>query len=111
MKIFSMLFISLVGQSAGWVAAQGTNRQGRSAQGSNLARFARNMPKQEHDDTALIRLMQDESTFYELMLSGALTRDEVNAILKNRDSHFVELDQRQYNMLLNQWLFQMIYNA
>ena len=54
--------------------------------------------------------MEDVSTFYELFqnLSGALTRSAVNTHLRERDPHFIDLDQRQYNILIDQWLYQMI---
>ena len=53
-------------------------------------------------------IMQDESTFYDIILSGADTLPEVNALLTQRDPHFVELKQDELDMLIDQWLFQML---
>ena len=53
-------------------------------------------------------LMQDESTFYDIILSGAGTLSEVNEVLSMRDPHFVKLSQDQLDTLIEQWLFQML---
>ena len=37
-------------------------------------------------------LMQDESTFYDIILSGAESLSEVNELLSKRDPHFVKLE-------------------
>ena len=106
MKIFSLLQIALC------TAAGRSNQLGRPAVAESslktLNRAARYAEKIEHNDLALIRLMEDVSTFYELFLSGALTRNAVNAHLRKRDAHFIELNQRQYDILIDKWLYQMI---
>ena len=117
MKIFSLIQIALCS------AAGHFNQFNQFKRNSNVARVnsnsiesslvtlnraARYAEKIEHNDAALNRLMEDVSTFYELFLSGALTRNAVNAHLRQRDSHFIPLDQRQYDMLIDKWLYQMI---
>ena len=114
MKIFSLLQIALCS------AAGHSNQFNQFKRNANVARInnnpslvtlnraARYAEKIEHNDAALNRLMEDVSTFYELFLSGALTRNAVNAHLKARDAHFIELNQRQYDMLIDKWLYQMI---
>ena len=52
--------------------------------------------------------MQDESTFYDIILSGADTLSEVNEVLSMRDPHFVKLSQDELDTLIEQWLFQML---
>ena len=52
--------------------------------------------------------MQDESTFYDIILSGAGTLSEVNEVLSMRDPHFVKLSQDELDTLIEQWLFQML---
>ena len=107
MKIFSLLQIALC-----TAAGSRSNQFGRTAVAESslktLNRAARYAEKIEHNDLALIRLMEDVSTFYELFLSGALTRNAVNAHLRKRDAHFIELNQRQYDILVDKWLYQMI---
>ena len=106
MKIFSLLQIALC------TAAGRSNQFGRTAAAESslntLNRAARYAENIEHNDLVLNRLMEDVSTFYELFLSGALTRNAVNAHLRKRDAHFIELDQRQYDILIDKWLYQMI---
>ena len=53
-------------------------------------------------------VMQDESTFYDIILSGADTLPEVNALLTKRDPHFYPLKQEELDSLIDQWLFQML---
>ena len=53
-------------------------------------------------------VMQDESTFYDIILSGADTLPEVNALLTKRDPHFDPLKQDELDSLIDQWLFQML---
>ena len=53
-------------------------------------------------------LMQDESTFYDIILSGAGTLSEVNEVLSMRDPHFIKLSQDELDNLIEQWLFQML---
>ena len=64
-----------------------------------------------YDDSTILRLMDDDSIFYDLFLSGSFTRSQVNTELKKRDSYFVGLTDRQYNFILEQWLFQMLSNG
>lgn len=116
MKIFSFLQIALCIEPTAAIS----NRFKRNPEGhisqlnsistseDTLNRAARYAEKIEHNDSALIRLMEDVSTLYELFLSGSLTRNAVNSHLRKRDSHFIELDQRQYDMLIDKWLYQMI---
>ena len=65
-----------------------------------------------HD--ALDRLMRtriilhDESTYYDVILSGAETLDEVNAVFTKRNPRFVPLSQEELDVLVNHWLFQML---
>ena len=108
MKIFSFLQIGLATQSAAAISNSFNRNEIAHIGKINLNRAARYAEKIEHNDLALMRLMEDVSTFYELFLSGALTRDAVNAHLRKRDSHFIELNQRQYDMLIDKWLYQMI---
>ena len=53
-------------------------------------------------------VMQDESTFYDIILSGADSLPKVNALLIKRDPHFVKLSQAELDTLVDQWLFQML---
>ena len=53
-------------------------------------------------------LMQDEATFYDIILSGAESLSEVNEHLSKRDPHFVKLSQNELDTLIDQWLFQML---
>ena len=53
-------------------------------------------------------IMQDLSTYYDVMLSGAGTLAEVNAVLAKRDPHFIGLSQEELDLLVSQWLFQML---
>ena len=53
-------------------------------------------------------LMQDESTFYDVYLSGARSLSEVNAFLTKRDPYFVELSQNEFDTIIANWLFQML---
>ena len=111
MKIFSLLQIALcsaAGHSNQFKRNANVARINNNPSLDTLNRAARYAEKIEHNDSALIRLMEDVSTFYDLFLSGALTRNAVNAHLKARDAHFIELDQRQYDMLIDKWLYQMI---
>ena len=52
--------------------------------------------------------MQDESTFYDIILSGAESLSEINELLSMRDPHFVKLSQNEFDTLIDQWLFQML---
>ena len=53
-------------------------------------------------------IMQDESTFYDVILSGARTLPEVNAFLRKRDPYFVALSKDEFDTMIAQWLFQML---
>ena len=53
-------------------------------------------------------LMQDESTFYDIILSGAESRSEINELLSLREPHFVKLSQNEFDTLIDQWLLQML---
>ena len=53
-------------------------------------------------------LMQDESTFYDVYLSGARSLSEVNAFLTKRDPYFVGLSQHEFDTIIANWLFQML---
>ena len=53
-------------------------------------------------------LMQDESTFYDIILSGAESLSEINELLSMNDPHFVKLSQNELDILVHQWLFQML---
>ena len=65
-----------------------------------------------HD--ALDRLMRtriilhDESTYYDVILSGAETLDEVNEVFTKRNPRFVPISQEELDVLVNHWLFQML---
>ena len=52
--------------------------------------------------------MQDESTFYDIILSGAESLSEINELLSMRDPNFVKLSQNEFDTLIHQWLFQML---
>ena len=112
MKLFSFLEIGLFIQQSFAYSDRPLRQNSMIFQNSlplgTLNRAARYGEQIAHNDAALIRLMEDVSTFYELFLSGAKTRSDVNIFLKNRDPHFSELDERQYNILLNKWLYEMI---
>ena len=53
-------------------------------------------------------VMQDLSTYFDVMLSGAGTLAEVNAVLTKRDPHFIGLSQEELDSLVSQWLFQIL---
>ena len=53
-------------------------------------------------------IMQDLSTFYDIMLSDARSLTEVNAVLAKRYPHFNGLSQNDLDVLASQWLFQML---
>ena len=53
-------------------------------------------------------LLQDISTYYAVILSGAETLSEVNEVLTKRDPHFDPLTQQELDILVDQWLFQML---
>lgn len=112
MKLFSLLEIGLFIQQTFAYSNRPLRQNSMVYQNAppvvTLNRAARYGEKIDHNDAALIRLMEDVSTFYELFLSGAKTRSDVNIFLKNRDPHFSELDERQYNILLDKWLYEMI---
>ena len=53
-------------------------------------------------------IMQDVSTYFDVVLSGAASLAEVNAVLAKRNPHFIELNQQQLDFLIDQWLFQLL---
>ena len=53
-------------------------------------------------------MMQDLSTYYDVILSGARTLAEVNAVLTKLDPHFIGLSQEELDLLVSQWIFQML---
>ena len=55
-------------------------------------------------------LMQDESTLYDVYLSGARSLSEVNAFLTKRDPYFVELSQNEFDTIIANWLFKCLIN-
>jgi len=83
---------------------------------SGLKRTTRNMDKRRLESDFhrglenLMRksVMQDLSTYFDVILSGAVTLAEVNAVLTKRDPHFNGLSQEELDLLVSQWLFQML---
>ena len=83
---------------------------------SLLKRTNRNMEKVQFESNFhsalnhLMRktLMQDVSTYFDVILSGAETLAEVNAVLAQRNPHFVQLNQQELDILIDHWLFQML---
>ena len=103
------------------VSAASLKNRGRSALPGLLKRTARYMDtklyvKNQHEPDfhrALEHLMQttimqDVSTYFDVILSGAGTLAEVNAVLAKRNPHFIELNQQQLDFLIEQWLFQLL---
>ena len=92
------------------------SRKGMTAQ--SLKRTTRKRNKSHNHEhnfhDALDRLMRtriilhDESTYYDVILSGAETLDEVNAVFTKRNPRFVPLSQEELDVLVNHWLFQML---
>ena len=111
MKLFANLSLFL--SVAGGACLGGTNC--RPSFRTNLKRTIRNASG-EHGQglhSALERVMrttllQDISTYYAVILSGAETLSEVNEVLTKRDPHFSPLTQQELDILVNQWLFQML---
>ena len=106
MKISSILAACLCGSATGAITNRGVKLV-RSVRGSNFrGALAGTVTSVKH----LMRrtLMQDESTFYDIILSGAGTLSEVNEVLSMRDPHFVKLSQDELDILIDQWLFQML---
>ena len=106
MKISSILAMCLCSSATGAIIKRGVKLV-RSVRGANFREaLAGSVTPIEH----LMRrtLMQDESTFYDIILSGAGTLSEVNEVLSMRDPHFVKLSQDELDTLIEQWLFQML---
>ena len=106
MKISSILAGCLTAFATGAVTKHGV-RLFRSVRGANFrGALAGTVTPIKH----LMRrtLMQDESTFYDIILSGAESLSEINELLLMRDPHFVKLSQNEFDTLIDQWLFQML---
>ena len=97
MKISSILAGCLTAFATGAVTKRGANFRG--ALSGTVAPIKHLMRR---------TLMQDESTFYDIILSGAESLSEVNELLSKRDPHFVKLSQNELDTLIDQWLFQML---
>ena len=50
----------------------------------------------------------DEATFYELWLSESLTRKHLEHYMRQYNPTFNRLSDRQFNMIMEQWIFQML---
>ena len=120
MKIFGVLIVNLSlasnasvsgRQSHGENGFLGLRRKNRTV---DIGGHVNHYRGHKHDfHSALERLMrtgllQDISTYYDVILSGAETLSEVNAVLTKRDPHFVPLSQQELDILVNHWLFQML---
>ena len=106
MKLNSIIAIQFYGSASGSTMKPEMNLK-RSSRGPN---FRGALGGVANPIGHLMRrtMMQDESTFYDIMLSGADTLPEVNALLKKRNPHFNELSQKELDKLIDQWLFQML---
>jgi len=102
MKVSSMIAILLQGSTYGTTMKLGRSGRGRDFRGA----LAGAVSTVAH--TIRRNLLQDESTFYAIILSGATSLSEVNTLLKNQDPHFAELSQNELDALVDQWLFQML---
>ena len=106
MKILSMITIACSGIAIGSstrrrvkLARAARGRGFKGALGGVMTSISHTMKR---------AVMQDESTFYDIILSGADTLPEVNALLTKRDPHFDPLKQDERDLLIDQWLFQML---
>lgn len=107
MKINSIMTMYLHGSATGAKTVNPAMPLERTARGPSF-RLALNGVTKPISHLMRRTIMQDESTFYEIMLSGANSLAEVNALLIKRDPHFKKLSQKELDKLIDQWLFQML---
>ena len=109
MKISSILAMCLCSSATGAITKRGVKLV-RPIRGANFRGALTGIRSAVTPIENLMRrtLMQDESTFYDIILSGAGTLSEVNEVLSMRDPHFVKLSQDELDTLIEQWLFQML---
>ena len=101
MKIFSILtIVNISAFGASQLKRTARNADDRQLEPGSFRRSLENLMRKS--------IMQDLSTYYDVMLSGAQTLAEVNAVLAKRDPHFIELSQEELDILVSQWLFQML---
>ena len=101
MKIFSILtIVNISAFGASQLKRTARNADDRQLEPGSFHRSLENLMRKS--------IMQDLSTYYDVMLSGAQTLAEVNAVLAKRDPHFIELSQEELDILVSQWLFQML---
>ena len=100
MKIFSVLTIFNISVFGASVLKRTTRIVDNSRLESGFHRGVENLIRKS--------IMQDLSTFYDVMLSGAGTLAEVNAVFTKRDPHFIGLSQKELDSLVSQWIFQML---
>ena len=60
--------------------------------------------------TTIISLF-DEATYYELWLSGSLTRTHLEHFIRRNNPTFKGLSDKQYNMIMEEWIFKMLPGA
>ena len=100
MKIFSLLTIFYISTSGALLLKRTARIVDKHQLESDFHRAVENMMRKS--------VMQDLSTYYDVILSGARTLAEVNAVLAKRDPHFIGLSQEELDLLVSQWLFQML---
>ena len=100
MKIFSLLTISYISTSEALLLKRTVRIVDKHQLESDFHHALENMMRKS--------VMQDLSTYYDVILSGARTLAEVNAVLAKRDPHFIGLSQEELDLLVSQWLFQML---
>lgn len=100
MKIFSVLTIFNISVFGASVLKRTTRIVDNSRLESDFHRGLENLMRKS--------VMQDLSTYFDVILSGAGTLAEVNAVLTKRDPHFIGLSQEELDLLVSKWLFQML---
>ena len=100
MKLFSVLTIFNIIALGASVLKRTTRIMDKRGFESDFHRGLENLMRKS--------VMQDLSTYFDVILSGAGTLAEVNAVLTNRDPHFIGLTQEEFDLLVSKWLFQML---
>ena len=100
MKLFSVLTIFNISVFGASVLKRTTRIVEKRRLESDFHRGLENLMRKS--------VMQDLSTYFDVILSGAGTLAEVNAVLTKRDPHFIGLSQEELDLLVSQWIFQML---
>ena len=100
MKLFSVLTIFNIIALGASVLKRTTRIMDKRGFESDFHRGLENLMRKS--------VMQDLSTYFDVILSGAGTLAEVNAVLTKRNPHFIGLRQEELDLLVSQWLFQML---